>query len=37
MVALAVEIDRGRALPESDELHRIARAAMRAEYTSRQS
>jgi len=37
MVALAVEVDSGRALPESDELHRIAKAAMRAEYTSRQS
>lgn len=37
MVALAVEIDSGRALPESDELHQIARTAMRAEYTSRQS
>jgi hypothetical protein len=37
MVALAVEIDSGRRLPESDELHRIARAAMRAEYTSRQA
>jgi hypothetical protein len=37
MIALAVEIDSGRALPESDELHQIARTAMRAEYTSRQS
>lgn len=37
MIALAVEVDSGRALPESDELHQIARAAMRAEYTSRPS
>ena len=37
MVALAAAIDSGRPLPDSDELHRIARAAMRAEYTPRQS
>lgn len=37
MVELAAEIDAGHALPESDELHRIAKAAIRAEYTSRQS
>ena len=37
MVALAAEIDSGRALPASDALHRIARAAMCAEYTPRQA
>lgn len=37
MIALAAEIHSGHALPESDELHRIARAAMRAEYTPRQA
>lgn len=37
MTELAAEIDAGRTPPASDELHRIARASLRAEYTSRRS